>query len=68
MNRSSLANRFLQLTHDAPLCAKVLGNFVYDESVEDAAQDHDLRPPTPDESNSLGGVFSSTLDGDESPS
>ena len=65
---SSLANRFLQLTHDAPLCVKVLGNFVYDESVEDASEDLDLRPSTPGESNSLGGVFSSNQDGDESMS
>lgn len=30
MNRSALANRLLQLTHNAPLCAKVLGTFVND--------------------------------------
>lgn len=37
VNRSALASRLLQLTSDAPLCAKVLGTFVMDEGTSHGA-------------------------------
>ena len=49
MQRRALATRLMRLTHDAPLCSRVLGTFV-DERANNAtpaAEDQDQTPGRP---------------------